>query len=159
MTKRDLQQIGQIMEEKLEIKLTEKLAITEERLDKKWEVRLKQTGERFDKKLDERLTQTEEKFDGKIKKPKYEIIGEFCQFFEDNIMPEFERLNGKISQLPTKGYLDEKINNAMSLQNLKLLKEDERVDRFVDVMHNKNLLTKKEVKHINKVKIFPKIPA
>ena len=167
MTKKDLQQIGGLFdqfEKRFDRKLDDKLATNKAdlivELDQRMDKKLAKSEERMIGKIvesEERMTGRITKVEGKIVESEERMIGCIGQVLEDNIFPQFEQLRGQIAQLPTKGYLDEKIYMALEKSSLKLLQEDEKVDRFIDVMHNKKSLTKKEVAHINKVKVFPKI--
>ena len=165
MTKQDLQQIGQLMDEKLAANKADLIVELDQRMGQKLTATKKDIAIEVDQKLNQRFNKIDRRFeeiDERFKTSEENIIekliGYFGQFVEDNIIPQFEALHGKIAQLPTKGYLDEKINNALAGHTLRLRHEDEKVDRLIGTLHRNKCLTKRDLSHIDQLEIFPKIP-
>lgn len=50
-------------------------------------------------------------------------------------------LNGKVAQLPTKSYLDDKIANLEGGLITKLRKEDEKINRLAEMLKDKEVLS------------------
>lgn len=96
--------------------------------------------------------------------------------WDDNIEPAFNGLNGdvnglkgavsrlenritnienKVAQLPTKSYLDDKLADLEGGLITKLRKEDQKMNRLVDMLKQKNVLNDTDLKELNNLQIFP----
>lgn len=101
--------------------------------------------------------------------PQFKRIREdFAQVIEYNINPQFDEVRGRLdgvenrlsrveSQMVTKSYLDDKMAELEGGLVVKLRKEDIKMNRLIEIMKKKSLLSKSEVKELNEFKIFPKI--
>lgn len=68
----------------------------------------------------------------------------------------FERIEKQISQLPTKSYLDDKLAELEGGLISKLRKEDQKLERLVEMLKQKDVLTENEQKELAELKVFPK---
>lgn len=100
---------------------------------------------------------------------------EVGKIIEDNITPQFEgiykRLDGVEGRLGgvegrlgrieatmvTKSYLDDKLADLEGNLISKLRKEDEKVNRLIEVLKNKSLLTTEDIQQFKEFQIFPKV--
>lgn len=101
------------------------------------------------------------------KKDLKQIREEIAEVIEDNINPQFEKVRTRLdnvekgleqvkSQMVTKSYLDDKLADLEGGLVAKLRKEDTKMNRLIEIMKKKSLLSKSEVKELNEFKIFPK---
>src|SRR3989344_6629990 len=86
----------------------------------------------------------------------------FTKIWEDNIEPAFNELNNKVSsledkvsQLPTKSYLDDKLADLEGGLITKLRKEDQKMNRLVDMLKQKEVLNDSDLKELKNLQIFP----
>lgn len=107
---------------------------------------------------------------------------EVGKIIEDNITPQFEgiykrldgvdgrlggvegRLDGVDGRLGrieatmvTKSYLDDKLADLEGNLISKLRKEDEKVNRLIEILKNKSLLTAEDIQQFKEFQIFPKV--
>jgi len=94
----------------------------------------------------------------------------FIQVWEHNLEPAFEAvykrfdeqdkrfdgLDGKISQLPTKTFLTDKLADLQGDLTTKLRKEDEKVNRLLDILRTKNVLSESDLAELAHLVVFPK---
>lgn len=87
----------------------------------------------------------------------------FADVWEGNLEPAFntvfdkiDTLEGKVNQLPTKTYLDDKIANLQGDLITKLHKEDEKINRLADILREKNLISDNDLKELANLIVFPK---
>ena len=73
-----------------------------------------------------------------------------------NAASDLSTLAGKVDQLPTKSYLDDKIAELEGGLITKLRKEDDKVNRLLEIMKQKSLLSESEVAELVGLQIFPK---
>lgn len=62
----------------------------------------------------------------------------------------------KIAPLPTKSYLDEKFANLEGDLIVKLRKEDQKVNRLLDLLKQKKVLTDNEINDLARLEVFPR---
>ena len=67
-----------------------------------------------------------------------------------------EKLNDKIAPLPTKSYIDEKFANLEGDLIVKLRKEDQKVNRLLELLNQKNILNDSEIQDLSNIQVFPK---
>lgn len=93
----------------------------------------------------------------------------FSKIWEDNIEPainglsnQISELNGRVSgiednvsQLPTKSYLDDKLADLEGGLITKLRKEDQKMNRLVDMLKQKDVLDDADLKELKNLQIFP----
>lgn len=100
------------------------------------------------------------------------INKEIGQVIEDNIDPQFETINQRFDRVEqrldniekdtsvikatmvTKSYLDDKLADLEGGLIAKLRKEDQKVDRLIEIMRVKSLLTHEDVKHLRELQVF-----
>lgn len=87
----------------------------------------------------------------------------FAQVWEHNLEPAFSDvykeinvIKGQITQLPTKAYLDDKIAGLSGDLITKLRREDEKVNRLLDILRTKNVLSESDIKELGNLVVFPK---
>ena len=103
-----------------------------------------------------------------------QIGEEMGKIIEDNINPQFEsvykqldkisgRLDGVDGRLDrieatmvTKSYLDDKLADLEGNLISKLRKEDEKVNRLIEILQNKSVLSSEDTKQFQEFQIFPK---
>ena len=92
-----------------------------------------------------------------------ELVEEFGRLWEKNLEPALINISQEISsvknQMVTKSYLDDKLADLEGGLIAKLRKEDEKVNRLVEIMMQKKLLTENEVRQLSELQVFPKPPA
>ncbi|PIY97095.1 MAG: hypothetical protein COY66_01255 [Candidatus Kerfeldbacteria bacterium CG_4_10_14_0_8_um_filter_42_10] len=95
------------------------------------------------------------------KKDLKQIRIEIAEVIEDNINPHFEDIQKDVQEIKTnmvtKSYLDDKLAELEGGMVAKLRKEDRKVNRLVEILQKKSLLTKEDVKQLEELKVFPKI--
>jgi hypothetical protein len=114
----------------------------------------------------------EEKDLKQIKEVIHEEIG---QVWDKNIAPAFDdiykrfdgvdgrldgvegRLNRIESQMVTKSYLDDKVADLEGGLVVKLRKEDEKVNRIIDLLKRHKVVPLDELKDLDNLQIFPRI--
>ena len=79
----------------------------------------------------------------------------FTKIWEDNIEPAMNALHAKIAELPTKSYLDDKLADLEGGLITKLRKEDQKMNRLVDMLKQKNVLNDSDLKELKNLQIFP----
>ena len=67
-----------------------------------------------------------------------------------------EKLDEKISPLPTKSYIDEKFADFEGDVIVKLRKEDQKVNRLLELLKQKKVLTDGEIQELASLQVFPK---
>lgn len=67
-------------------------------------------------------------------------------------------LDGKVVQLPTKSYLDDKVANLEGGLITKLRKEDEKINRLAEMLKDKEVLSDSDIQELQQLEIFPKEP-
>ncbi len=67
-----------------------------------------------------------------------------------------EKLNEKLAPLPTKSYIDEKFADLEGDLIVKLRKEDQKVNRLLELLKQKDVLTESEIQELATFQIFPK---
>ena len=100
---------------------------------------------------------------------------EVGKIIEDNINPQFESVYGQLEKIGgrldgvegrlgrieatmvTKSYLDDKLADLEGNLISKLRKEDEKVNRLIEVLKNKSLLTTEDIQQFKEFQIFPKV--
>jgi hypothetical protein len=100
---------------------------------------------------------------------------EFGQIWEHNIAPAFDdvykrldkadvrmdgfegRLNNIESQMVTKSYLDDKLADLEGGLVVKLRKEDEKVNRVIDLLKKHKVVPSAELEELDNLQIFPRI--
>lgn len=123
-----------------------------------------------------------EVIDEKVQPQFEKMREEFCQVIEDNVNPQFDEVNKKFdlvdkrfdevdkrfdkvdkrfdkieANMVTKSYLDDKIADLEGGLISKLRKEDDKVNRLIEIMRKKSLLADHDVKHLNELQVFPKV--
>lgn len=83
---------------------------------------------------------------------KFEVIDDKFQGVEKR----FDTIEGQISQLPTKSYVDDKFAELEGTLITKLRKEDQKVNRLLEMMKQKKLLSESEVAELSSLEVFPK---
>lgn len=104
----------------------------------------------------------EEKVDKSVKEAvdksvKEAVREEFGQIWENNISPAFDDVYNKISQLPTKAYLDDKLADLEGGMISKLRKEDEKVNKIIALMKKHKLVPEQELAELDDLNVFPKV--
>lgn len=95
------------------------------------------------------------------------INKEIGQVIEDNINPQFDAVNQRMDKVEkdildikvtmvTKSYLDDKLADLEGGLITKLRKEDQKVNRLIEIMQVKSLLTHEDVKHLKELQVFPR---
>jgi UDP-N-acetylglucosamine 2-epimerase len=72
----------------------------------------------------------------------------------NSIDQRFDNIDGNISQLPTKAYLDDKLADLEGRLNVKLRKEDSRVGKLTKILHNKKILSGKDISELDNLQVF-----
>lgn len=103
-----------------------------------------------------------------------QIREEMAQVIEDNVNPQFEEIRTQFegvgtrignlekgldqvrSEMVTKSYLDDKLADLEGGLIAKLKKEDIKMNRLIEIMEKKSLLSRAEIKELNQIKVFPK---
>ena len=67
-----------------------------------------------------------------------------------------EKLNEKLAPLPTKSYIDEKFADLEGDLIVKLRKEDRKVNRLLELLKQKEVLTESEIQELASLQVFPK---
>jgi len=83
---------------------------------------------------------------------KLDRLDERAGTLEDN----YSGLDGKVAQLPTKTYIDDKFSNLEGDLIVKLKKEDQKVNRLAEMLRDKQVLTEADIVELQKLQIFPK---
>ena len=86
----------------------------------------------------------------------FDGLVEFLEDKFDGIGQKFSEIDDKINQLPTKSYLDDKIAGLEGGLITKLRKEDDKMNRLLEIMKQKNLLSESEVAELANLVVFPK---
>lgn len=85
---------------------------------------------------------------------------EMGKVLEQNITPQFEEIRGRLdkieSTMVTKSYLDDKLADLEGNLVGKLRKEDEKVNRLIEVLKNKSVLDDRDVKMLEEFHVFPR---
>jgi hypothetical protein len=68
---------------------------------------------------------------------------------------KFQDIDNKFSQLPTKGYLDDKMANLEGGLHVTLRKEDEKINRLTQILREKKVLSDSDVSELKELKVFP----
>lgn len=113
---------------------------------------------------DKDLKQIEESVRGVVKEEVKEGFKEaFVEVWEGNLEPafnelhkKFDKLEGKVNQLPTKTYLDDKLANLEGGLITKLRKEDEKVNRLAEMLKQKKILTDADLAELGQLQVFSK---
>lgn len=102
-----------------------------------------------------------------------EIGLELGKVIEHNVTPQFQGINerldkvegrldkvegrlGKVeSQMVTKTYLDDKLADLEGNLIVRQRKEDQKVNRLIEMLQNKKVLEETEVKQLHEFQIFP----
>ena len=113
--------------------------------------------------------------DKDLKQIKEIIHDEIGQVWDKNIAPAFNdvydkfegvdkkfegintRLNYIESQMVTKSYLDDKMADLEGGFVVKLRKEDEKVNRIIDLLKKHKVVPANELKDLDNLQIFPRI--
>jgi len=69
---------------------------------------------------------------------------------------KFEDMDSKISALPTKSYFDDKFADISGDLITKLRKEDQKVNRLLEILKQKKLLSESDIQELARLQIFPK---
>lgn len=89
-----------------------------------------------------------------------QIGEELGKVIEQNVNPQFDGLRQKLDQIRaemvTKSYLDDKLAELEGGMVGRLRKEDAKVNRSVEMLQNKKVLTEDEVKQLAEFQIFPR---
>ena len=96
-----------------------------------------------------------------------QIGEEMGKIIEDNINPQFESVYGQLSEIKgrldkiettmvTKSYLDDKLADLEGNLISKLRKEDEKLNRLIEILQNKSVLSSEDTKQFQEFQIFPK---
>lgn len=185
LDEKDIQQIGQAVEERLIPKLEESLIPKleerlipkleesmipkiEERLmpkiaaeiDKSFEEKvMPRLGVEIDKAFDERLMPKIGRFiDGTIM-PRIAI--EMGKVIDENVIPAIDELREEVDKMRavmvTKSYLDDKLADLKGDFVAKLRKEDGKTDHLIGILKKKEILSKQEAQEFKEYQIFPKL--
>lgn len=65
-------------------------------------------------------------------------------------------LNKVKMSMVTKSYLDDKLADLEGNLVTKLRKEDEKMNRLIDVLHDKSILSEQDVEQLRQFQIFPR---
>lgn len=93
---------------------------------------------------------------------------EVGKVIEQNITPVLDGMRGDIdgmrgdiekikSEMVTKSYLDDKLADIEGQLIGKLRKGDNKVNRLIEVLHNKSVLSNEDVARLNEFQMFPKM--
>lgn len=103
---------------------------------------------------------------------------EVGRVLEDNINPQFDEIRGRLdkieatmvtkdefnneigkikSEMVTKSYLDDKLADLEGNLVVKLRKEDGKVNRLIDILRSKSMLTDDEVAQFKDFQVFPRV--
>lgn len=89
-----------------------------------------------------------------------QIGEEMGKIIEDNINPQFEEIRYRLDKIETtmvtKSYLDDKLADLEGNLISKLRKEDEKVNRLIEILQNKSVLNSEDTKQFQEFQIFPK---
>lgn len=94
----------------------------------------------------------------------------FTEVWEGNLEPSFnvvhervdkltdrvDKLTDLVSQLPTKSYFDDKFGDISGDLITKLRKEDQKLNRLLEMLKQRNLLSERELQELAALQIFPK---
>lgn len=85
---------------------------------------------------------------------------EVGKVIEQNVNPQFDGLRQELDQIRaemvTKSYLDDKLADLEGSLHGKLRKEDTKVNRLIQILKDKAVLTEEEEKQLAEFQIFPK---
>lgn len=93
---------------------------------------------------------------------------EVGKVIEQNINPQFNEILGRLdtvegrldrieNQMVTKSYLDDKLADLEGNLIVKLRKEDGKVNRLIDILRSKSMLTDDEVAQFKDFQVFPRV--
>jgi hypothetical protein len=77
----------------------------------------------------------------------------FSDVWEKNLEPTLTTIQ---NQMVTKAYLDDKLADLSGDLVTKLKKEDEKVNRLLDILRMKNVLSDSDIKELSNLMVFPK---
>lgn len=97
-----------------------------------------------------------------------EVFTEALEPFVDSIKEDFNKIDERFNKIDgrldrieatmvTKSYLDNKLADIEGGLIGKLRKEDEKVNRLIEVLKNKSLLTAEDTQQFKEFQIFPKV--
>jgi archaellum component FlaC len=79
----------------------------------------------------------------------------------ENMDEHLDRIEGRLDKIETtmvtKSYLDDKLADLEGGLISKLRKEDEKVNRLIEVLKYKSVLNSEDIKQFNEFQIFPKV--
>lgn len=92
---------------------------------------------------------------------------EMGRVIEQNLMPALDEMNKKVDKLDqrvgkievemvTKSYLDDKLADLEGNLISKLRKEDEKLNRLIEVLESKSVLTREDTEQFKEYQIFSK---
>lgn len=98
-------------------------------------------------------------FDVEGKKLEERIVNQIGEVIEDNILPAInEILDKKITPLPDKAYLDDKLADLEGSVIVRQKKEDKKVNLLIEILKEKKILLDDEVSMLQEFQIFPQAP-
>jgi len=100
---------------------------------------LKQIGQVFDERFEKALPKAFNKA--------------FSQIWEHNLEPVLTDIQ---TQMVTKAYLDDKLSDLSGDLITKLRKEDQKVNRLLDILRTKNVLSESDIRELGNLVVFPK---
>lgn len=90
-----------------------------------------------------------------------QIGEELGKVIEQNVTPTLDDLDRRVAKIEaemvTKSYLDDKLADLEGGMVGRLRKEDAKVNRLVEMLQMKKVLTEEEVKQLAEFQIFPKM--
>ncbi|MDP2631138.1 MAG: hypothetical protein Q8P30_00005, partial [Candidatus Uhrbacteria bacterium] len=99
-------------------------------------------------RIDESIQASESRMIGRIDDSESRIMGFSAEFIETNIIPQFNQIR---AVMVTKDYLDEKLANFRESLEDSGLKVGQKLNRLVDKLYRKDLLTVDEVGEVHGV--------
>jgi predicted RNase H-like nuclease (RuvC/YqgF family) len=113
---------------------------------------LKKIGEELGKVIEQNVTPTLDSLDQRVGHLD-QRVGHL-----DQRVGNLEREVGQIrAEMVTKSYLDDKLADLEGGVMARLRKEDTKVNRLVDMLKNKRVLTEQEVSQLAELQVFPKV--
>jgi hypothetical protein len=89
-----------------------------------------------------------------------EIGIELGKVIEHNITPALDELHRELtgvrSQMITKPYLDDKLDELEGTVIIRQRKEDHKVNLLIELLHNKSVLQETDVKQLQDIQVFPR---